>query len=206
MPRTIRQIRHSIARRFNDLWVGTLTSEAASGTSTLADTARVEAANWFINAYVYVDEDAAGEEHRISASAVGSLTIPSTLAATHAIGKKYEIHKLASMTDYNDFILQALKLASTEAVLTNLDYQSGPGIVFVEGQFEYAIPTNFRYISEVWMDDSADEFTRNIPLSDLSIVPGTQLKLKFPRWMSLTTGGKARVLGQGVDTLPANDD
>jgi len=197
------QLRQRAARRLGDLTLGSLTSIAAAGT-TLVDTKRVEADSHWVNGYIRIGEDASGEELRITASTLSatSLTVaPAT--AGHASGTSYELTMKFAPSDYQDMVEQAILDAATEAVLSNLEYTSLTGVL---NQWEYVIPNNFRYIDEVWIQDTQGFYTERIHNSVLRVISGSIPKLAFPTFYPIRVGATIRILGQGEQTIPANAD
>lgn len=205
MSRTVRQLRHSASRRLDDLWVGTLTVSANQGTKQLADAKRVENVNFFSNGEFYIDQDALGEEHRIVSSGAGQFTIAGDgLSAAKALATVYELHKRWSLSEYNEFLDDAILDAASEAVLASVRDES---LTVVADQYEYTVPSGIRYIQQVWQKDSSGDFTEPIfPHFPMSVLPGTPKKLSFSKMTPLTTGRVLRILGQGVEEVAALDD
>lgn len=213
--RTVIQLRHAAARRMRDHWQGTLTSTSAVAATTLTDTRRKEISDYFVNGFVQVGGSGdTPEHHRISANvqSTGVMTLAWGLAAEWASGKSYEIHRAASAQDYNQFIVDAVLDMASEMILGN---QSSTSLSLTANaakpaglEDEYTIPTGFRYISEVGIDDGAG-FYNVVPLSEVTPMPGSTRKLRFSPWALSRYGGVGRtirLLGQGEQDLSAITD
>jgi len=197
---TVTQLRKRLAQRFSDHWDGQLTDAEASTTWNLPE--RKERSNYFQNGWIRTDVDDDVEEFPITASATTDphITVAFAPSASIAAGTVYEIHRRFSAEMYTSMLMDAIWDAQGEAVLHNLDYQT---LTWVLDTYEYAVPTNFRYITEVQLLDSASEPVAvfggrsKTPLNTLRILPGVPRKLEFPRWFSSTVGDTIRILGQG---------
>lgn len=203
---TFRETRHRLARRLNDHWTGTLADMEPVTTTAFRLPNRPERADYFVNAWFRVGIDSDAEEHLISASgpADPNVTIGGAgLANQHEAGTFYEIHRRFSAEHYNESLLDALSDARSEAVLANLDYQV---LTWVQDQWEYDIPTNFKYINRVQIEDAEGKLEQDFDLEELRIVPGIPRKLEFSRRYSTTPGHTIRILGQGPEADPPDLD
>lgn len=208
MSRTVKQIRHAVSRRVGDLVTGTLTTDPASGVTTLIDTSRVEIDGWFKGYHLHIGEDATSEDLRVldSDQSATSLSVSPATAVDHGLDD-YELHKLMDVPEYNSLIDDAILEAGPESLIDNLEYTS---ITLVDGDYEYALPRNFRYINEIWIADSDGSYQPDsayqVPLELCSVIPGTIRQLRFHPVVPITDGRSVRILGQGVQALPTLAD
>ncbi|MGK2853869.1 MAG: hypothetical protein ACSLE3_07150 [Microbacteriaceae bacterium] len=203
---TVKVLRHQASRRVRDLWTGSLTAAEAAAQTELSDSKRVEISGYFTNGYLHLGVDAAAEDHRITTNSAGALTIASPLAAAHASGTVYEIHKLWSTPDYNAFIADAIMSIGSEAVLADKDDESisveANGLKSSGIEDEYIIPPGFRYINEIWLADSTGAFTSRLPNTEARALSST--RLRFSSWATahMTPGRDIRLIGQGIGGTP----
>lgn len=199
---TVTQLRKRLAQRLGDHWDGQLT-DAESGQSGLNLPERTERLNYFQNGWFRVNTDDNAEEVPIASSKATAdphITLAHALSGTHASGTVYEIHRRFSGEMYTSMLMDAIWDAQGEAVLHNLDYQT---LTWVADQWEYAVPTNFRYITEVQILDTAGDMVAcwggrsRLPLNQLRIIPGVPRKLEWSQAYSFTPGYTIRILGQG---------
>lgn len=206
---TVLTLRQDAARRLRDLWTGKISATALVGALQLTSNSRVETIGYFSNAHIHIGADATSEDHRLVTNGPRSLTLPADggIVTQREIGVDYEIHKLWSVPEYNGFVNDALKSIASEAVLSSMDDQSL--IVTANAnkpngvEDEYAMPAGFRYISEIWFEDSAGYFDQRIPNNQARPLPGATRKLRFSEWATaqMTVGRNIRLLGQGLPVL-----
>ena len=208
--RTVRQYRNAVARKFNDYWTGTLTSTAASGATVLKDTTRVEVDGFFRNGFIRLNPGSSAVNHRIVESYVdeGTLNIAGVgLAGELASGVAYDLYKNIPAADYDSLIDEAILSTAREGQLSSLDNTS---ITLVGGvndnSYEYTMPSGFSYISEIWIADSAGNYTNFVPLDMVTLLPGSTRKLRFSRHIPITDGRAVRLLGQGVHAINTTGD
>lgn len=215
VSRTVAQLRHAAALRVRDLWTGTLTAQASVGNTQLQDSTRIEVPGFFANCFIYIGQDATSEAHRLVNSGAGAVILANDggIRVVRAEGTVYEIHRLLSVADYNAFITDAILSISTEAVLASIDHSAltiTASATKPSGfENEYQLPAQFKYITEVWIEDSGGDFSTLIPMSELSIIAGTTKKLRFTHDIaarSFQAGKRIRILGQGPPGVPALSD
>ena len=199
LRQTMRELRDRISRGRGDRWVGTLAT-AASPSDLSIDAGTVQAENFFQNAYFKLGLDGAKEEHRIvSNAAAGNLTlIGDGLDSAFDAGTPWEIHFLREASDYNGLIGDAI-IDAEPVMVSNLDYQD---IVIATDELEYDLPNNFRYINEIWMQNTDGSFDIPIHFDDVRVISGTIHKLALWEGRGWTVGRKLRILGQGPQTIP----
>lgn len=202
---TVQTLRHDAARRVRDHWAGSLTAAVDANAASILDSSRVEVTDFFQNGYLHLDVDSDAEDLRVTGNDqdLNTVSIAPVTAAAHDQGTAYEIHKLWSVPEYNGFIADALKSVATEAVTAHLDNTSltvtananKPGGI----EDEYAIPSGFRYIDEVWVADQVGHFDVRIPNSEVRAIPGSTKKLRFSlrATAAMQVGRTIRLLGQG---------
>lgn len=202
----MRELRYRLSQRVNDLWRGTLTTTLTLASTSASITTRLERAGVFSGGMLRVGTQGAQtvEEKPIAAYAgAGAFTMGTGWGVAHNPGEEYEIHLKFTAEAYNRMLLDALADARGEAVLANLRYTA---LTWVNDQWEYDLPTNFKYIDrvEIMGADGHPEYRyRN---EDLRVLAGIPKLLVFPRWASHTPGLTIRITGQGSEQDPTNYD
>lgn len=202
----MRELRYRLSQRLGDLWAGTLTNTLTSGTATATITTRLERAGVFSGGMFRVGTQGAQtvEEKPIAAyTGAGAFTVGSNWSATHNPGEEYELHTKFTAAEYNRMLLDALADARGEAVLSNLRYTA---LVWVQDQWEYDLPTNFKYIDRVEILGTNGRPEYRYRNEDLDVLAGIPKKLEFPRWATHTPGLTIRITGQGSEQDPTNVD
>lgn len=202
----MRELRYRLANRLGDLWHGQLTNILNASSTSATISTRLERAGVFSGGMLRVGTQGAQtvEEKPIASYAgAGSYVMGTSWSVAHQVGEEYEIHLKFTAADYNRMLMDALADAAGEGVLANLRYTA---LTWVTDQWEYDLPTNFKYISRVEImgaDGHPEQHFRN---EDLRILPGIPKKLVFPRWASATAGLTIRITGQGSEQEPTNYD
>lgn len=211
--RTQRQLRHSAALRMRDLWTGTLTNQIVAGGLQIDDSSRQETPGFFRNAYIQID--ILNPQHlRVVDNSGGLISIgepgsSGTVTATTA----YELHKIASASEYNQFIADAVLDATNEIILGN---KSDETLVITANALkagglenEYTLPTGFRYISEIMVTNAGGAFENMIPQKEYDLLPGSTKKLRLSPWALhnfCAVGRTLRLLGMGEQDISALTD
>lgn len=203
---SMESLRQRLAYNMGDLTVGSATSDPAVG-ATLVDTKRIEADDHWNNHFIKIGEDGNREFLRVSdfVNSTNTLTVVPDMAVDHANGVTYELTEMFSMLEYQRFLEMGILEMATWNVLSNLSYT---GMTLAQDDWEYPIPNNFRYISEVTIAESDGTYRESgrVPLGDLDVVPGDIPQLRFAECIPITADRAVRVRGQGEQLLPTNFD
>ena len=87
----------------------------------------------------------AGVSRTISASSVGSLSLTPSLPAAPTAGDTYHIYSSFKYQDYKQAIDEAVRRARDIHLI-----DASATLSIVATQWEYAVPSGFRYISDMW--------------------------------------------------------
>lgn len=124
----------------------------------------------------------------------------------------FELHKKYSTARYNDAINRAIEMGKDEYLLDKKDETA----TFATNTYEYAVPSGFRYIEQIYYEDTVDDDTyypRNlIDKRKWWIVPvnSTNTVIKFADSLfpigSDLNEQKMRIIGQQLQSNLSNDD
>lgn len=214
--RTLLQLRHAASLRVRDLWRGTLTAAAATSAVTVDSSNRQELVDFFTNGFLHINLDVslhAAEDLRLLGNGPGVLTLVQPgVQVAHDDNTAYEIHKICSVEDYNQFIIDALIDLAGEAILGN---QESTALSITANankatgmENEYTIPTGMRYITEIMIANAAGVYEDAIPLTPdcVQVLPGTTKRLRLSTYvLSLygAVGRGIRILGMGEQDASA---
>lgn len=199
------RLRHLISRALQDRFLGQGTATGAS--STLIDTDRlIQAANYWNGwrAYIYSGTGSGQAERLITGSdpVTGSITVRPNWTTAPTSASLYELHKKLYVTEYNDFIEEAIREVQAEAVISKVDETTTLAV----DDYEYNVPSGFSYIHTLWVTDPDDEsYEYFIPLENWWIEGGATPKIKLHRSEIITPGYTLKVEGQGYPTIPTAD-
>lgn len=98
-----------------------------------------------------------------------TLTFLPAVTSNVAVTDLFQLHKKFTYDHYKEAINRAIEMAKTEYLLNKIDLTS---LVSDGESYTYAIPTSFRYICEVRIEDEADDglFETIIPDSQWQII------------------------------------
>lgn len=82
-------------------------------------------------------------------SSTYTITFAPSAASNTAVTDLFQLHKKYTYRQYKDAINRAIEMVKAEYLLNKID----DTLVQVADTYSYAIPTTFRYISEVWVSD-----------------------------------------------------
>lgn len=201
---TMQQLRRRLARELGDLVVGSATTEPTTN-NTLVDTKRIEADDHWNNYFLKIGVDASREFLRVSdhVKSTTTLTVVPAMAVDHVVGVEYELTELFNMEEYQSFIEAGIMELASFNVLTNLSYT---GNTIAASTWEYTIPNNFKYITEVTIAESDGTYRESgiVHPSRYSVVADTIRKIRFSESVGLTAGRAIRIRGQGEQLLPTS--
>ena len=211
--RTLKQLRVSAAQVEQDHWAGSIGDAVTEGQTQIAAPDRHEGTRFFANFFIQLGEGAEAEHLRLINNGAGQLVtaLPGATAA-HDAGSYYEIHRIASAVEYNQFIVDAALDVSAEAILGNKESTSltiTTNAAKVGGiEDEYTVPTGFRYINEIAMANAQGAYTEILPLNQVSLLPGATKRMRFSPWLTgwLVEGRSLRILGMGEQDVSAIED
>jgi hypothetical protein len=202
----MQQLRRRLALSLGDLKLGSATSDPTTD-GALTDTKRVEADSHWNNYFMKIGVDTNSEYLRVAAftNATNLFGLVPSMAVDHANGVEYELSELFDMEEYQNFIEMGILEMSTHNVLSNLSYTD---LTLVQDQWEYSIPNNFRYITEVCIAESDGTYRESgmVHRSHYRVVPDIINKLRFSEWISMQVGRSVRIRGLGEQLMPTTVD
>lgn len=138
------ELRHAVAAACDDLLLGTVAGATAS---TLADPERIETNGHWRGADCAIWAGAGRDQaRRVSASAVGELTVGRSWAAP-AVGDRYELHRLRPAATYDAAINQAIAEGGRTWFLPVTD----DTLVVADSSGEVPLPAGLTTVCEVYV-------------------------------------------------------
>lgn len=180
---TLDQLVERVCKLFLRDWTeGTTT--ASGSTTTLKDTARQEADDYWNskNAYVYIRSGSyAGHWAKVTdfavSAGVGTITFAPAAGGAIASGVSYSLHTEFERDEVVEAINLAIDMVAEEALVWKIDETS---VTLVADTYEYTLPTSFMYIHKITMADSDGNFYDNpIPPDQYKVIKSSTPKLHF---------------------------
>jgi hypothetical protein len=202
MGRTLYSLRHDVADACHDLATGLAT--AAGTLTTLVDAARWEPDDHWVGAELYIYSGLGlGQTRRVTNWTRSTQTFEPTPAFTTAadLTTAYELHRRFSVRQYNRAINRAIE-SVRELSLVDM---SSTALTTSDDVYEYALPSDFMYVTKVGYRD-----TDGTPTPDWTYLshwdgewelrPGRYLWVDWP-----TAGYTLSVHGQRLPILLTTD-
>ncbi len=207
--KTQAELRQSIAYGLDDCVVGTC---EAGSSNTLAVCSYLLRGDkhyngWDFHVYGGVN---VGLTREITDGWNANTTIQVAPALTSALttNSTFELHKMFTTTQYNDAINRAIEAAKDEYLLDKYDDTT----TLVTDTFEYNIPSGFRFINALYVEDKtdADKYYDSGYIDDRhwTILHGSTNKLRFYDTHPIgtdTNGQSLRIVGQTIQSILSND-
>ena len=206
------QLAQSVAYSLDDCRV--VTAEANS-TNTKFICSYLTEANDHFNGWdlrIFVGTNA-GQTRKVSDFFNANTTVLVAPAFTSALAtnSQGEFHRLFSYEQYKDAINRAIEMAKNDYLVDKIDET----VALVTDTYEYTIPSGFRYICGIWLEDNVDANTYYdsgfLDPNHYTVVPynSTANKLKFhdnsyPIGASINTRN-LRIIGLATQNVLSND-
>uniref|UniRef100_A0A6M3IPJ6 Uncharacterized protein n=1 Tax=viral metagenome TaxID=1070528 RepID=A0A6M3IPJ6_9ZZZZ len=205
-------LRQSIAYALDDCVVCRVDANAT--TSTCANATLLKADDYYngydCRFYLGTHKDVTREVTDFVKS-TGTVTFAPVVTNATDTTDYFELHRRFSTSQYNDAINRAIEMGKDEYLLDKKDETA----TLVTDTYEYAVPSGFRYISQIYREDTTDDDTYYVQnLIDSRkwwVVPvnATNSVIKFADNMypigSDLNGQKLRIIGQQLQSNLTND-
>uniref|UniRef100_A0A6M3L7A2 Uncharacterized protein n=1 Tax=viral metagenome TaxID=1070528 RepID=A0A6M3L7A2_9ZZZZ len=205
-------LRQSVSLGLDDCYVCKVDANATN--ATMANAALLRADDyyngWDCRFYLGTHKDTTREVTDFVNSNT-TLTFAPVLASVTDTTDYFELHKRFTTLQYNDAINRAIELGKDEYLLDKKDETTA----LVSGTYEYAVPSGFRYISQIYLESVAASGVYNtsdlIDKSKWWVVPvnATNSVLKFDdNRFGISTGEAGRdlrIIGQQLQSNLTND-
>lgn len=206
------QLRQSVSLGLDDNIMAQCTSNATN--TTVVSTYLLKADDyyngWDCRLYLGTHKDNSRE---VTDWVLSTKTITVAPAVTNATDTTdyFELHRRFTTLQYNDAINRAIEIGKDEYLLDKKDEST----VLVSGTYEYAVPSGFRYISQIYLENAATTgiyYTSNlIDSRKWWVVPvnSTSALIKFDDSLFGIGAGEAgrdlRIIGQQLQSNLTND-
>ncbi len=148
--RALYQLRQSVALGLDDCVICKVDANAT--TSTCANATLLKADDyykgWDLRFYLGTHKDVTREVTDFVKS-TGMVTFAPVVTNATDTTDYFELHRRFSTNQYNDAINRAIEIGKDEYLLDKKD----ESLTFTTDTYEYAVPSGFRYISQIYRED-----------------------------------------------------
>lgn len=208
--KTLYQLRQSVAMALDDLVMCQVDANATNATCANATLLKADDYynGWDIRFYLGTHKDITREVTDFDYT-TNTLTFAPVLASNIDTTDYFELHRKYNTRQYNDAINRAIEMLKDEYLLDKTDET----LTFTTNTYEYSVPDDFRYISQIYYEDLADDdtyYTQNL-IDERAwwIVGGSSPIIKFDNRRfaigSEFNAQKMRIIGQQVQAGLTND-
>jgi hypothetical protein len=156
--KTFYELRQSLSRSLDDCIVCKVDANATN--ATVANATLIEGDDYYngydIRFYLGTHKDLTRKVSDFAASSDTATFVP-VLASNTDTTDYFELHKKYTTAQYNDAINRAISMGKDEYLLDKKDETT----VLVSGTYEYAVPSGFRYISQMYLEETTASGTYN---------------------------------------------